>query len=699
MKSCYNYEAKIENRFFAPRYFCNIFKRSWAQTLLFGIAQFFAINVYFALYLNNHLRRTNYELAYEYLVEESYLTALIVICCAIFAAFSATNYLNTRRNANFVHSLPLRREALYFTKYANGALTFILPFTLNILILTAFMFFSGILIKELPQMLVVYYFKYLIWFFLFYAIAYVVSMISSGNVVKFLLTAAAIYYLPAMYIFLINFVSESSIHINISYFDKESIYSILSPGIKIFEELISEKFYLSATSLALRILFAAALTLLGLWIYLRRRNENTEKTIIFPTLGHVLKYVVMLPLTIAAGFGFYYLSDSSSAIWAVFGLICGAVLSFMLINCILTKNTGEMFKKPLSLAIYCTIFGVLLFGLRFAIARTDNYIPDSDDIKFAEIALDYLPLTAYTEKNEINALNSMISKSLDNNQLSFSTQIYSNLSQEILNSIKYPESEESVTISAVTSSKENNLHYYSATLDIEVNYNFGFGLVLPKRYTVTEVSQYKDELRTLINSSAFREMYSELLESFEPSNMNINGSYYNIYSPTDSFSTAGNDLIPIPEFVDDWSEDEINFDYFQNTYVGRVAGDAYHNGQVTYINVPVFYQDLNGYSSELLEEYGLNDSEISQDIEFIELYRSDMTDEPYRIVTDSDEIARLLKHGTHMIERNVQSNFTICDNDYCMVVYLSEFSDSVFDSVYNIYVIPFIEGCVPDFIK
>ena len=72
-----------------------------------------------------------------------------VILFAILCGVSGFYYLHSKEKLNLIHSLPIRRERLFFIQFVSGFLIFLIPFTLNLLVSMLSISFQGYMSLEL----------------------------------------------------------------------------------------------------------------------------------------------------------------------------------------------------------------------------------------------------------------------------------------------------------------------------------------------------------------------------------------------------------------------------------------------------------------------------------------------------------------------------------------------------------------------
>lgn len=311
------------------------------------------------------------------------LNLVFTFALAVYFGVITLGYMMKRRSAHFYHALPQKRETLYMTSIASALLCAALGAAVNLAIATVELYVFGVAIPEVITLFFTSLFKNLVFFITTYAITLFAGSFSGNGLVQVLMTLVIMLYPLATYYGVVLLRSIFATYFNASYFFENEVIEWFSPFayaiVNYFEEI-----QILPTVIAL--LVTVALVLGGNEIYRRRAIENSEKPIVFKTLGSVLKYMLMFTVTVFAGVFFYVISNEGIPNM-IFGFVCGAVLSFMLFNTILEKSPKAMFKGIKGLAIFAAAFALYSLVFCFDVFNMDDYIPNENSISYAEISI------------------------------------------------------------------------------------------------------------------------------------------------------------------------------------------------------------------------------------------------------------------------------------------------------------------------
>ena len=369
--------------------FKNMTRRRLPHILVAFLVNFFTLSVPIMMMLGDLQERSlNWTVekyigrAAETMQEILVLHLVFMFILGIYFGVISLGYMMKRRSAHFYHALPQRRETLYTTSIVSALLCAVVGGLINLCIALVEMGVYSVLVPEILGVFFPLLVKNIVFFLAAYAITVFAGSFSGNGVVQVLMTVVIMAYPIATYEGMILLHNLHTTYFYSGYYGSDKIMQWLSPiayaGYNYWGE-----FKILPTLLALLVI--AVLLLGGMAIYRGRAIENSERPIVFKTLGTVLKFMLMFTVTMYAGLFFYAINESIP--YMIFGFVCGAVLSFMLFNTILAKSPKAMFKGirglavfAVAFALYYTVFGLDVFGM-------DDYVPSAENLSRAEITV------------------------------------------------------------------------------------------------------------------------------------------------------------------------------------------------------------------------------------------------------------------------------------------------------------------------
>ena len=175
----------------------------------------------------------------------------------------------------------------------------------------------------------------------------------------------------------------------------ESWQNFMETGIRfspVCEYISSYDAYINGESMASYVMIALAasvlFTVVGCFLYKKRPSEAAGKAMAFPVTMPVIR--IILVLLSAFGLGVFFWGLRSSTGWAVFGLICGAVICHCTIEIIYHFDFKKLFAHPVQLVGCILVSVAVLFAFRYDWFGYDTYIPDAGKVKCAAVSVDRL---------------------------------------------------------------------------------------------------------------------------------------------------------------------------------------------------------------------------------------------------------------------------------------------------------------------
>jgi len=389
--------------YFNPSFFRGEWKRSWPKAVCYALLLFLILPLPELFEFNSRRMWTNEKLMLSttrLFVGNIGWYTLAVAAIAVFAGMLATRYLCKRNSADFYHSLPVRREGLLLTAWLSGLASFVTALLANLILtvivlvtragmLTPFARVLGALMQATGYMLLT--------FLLFYTLTVFCGVLCGTSSMQVMLTGLMLGAFPLFRLLALTFADMFVANIDLDHFVAQS-WGWTSPLIRLFyltgtdyiySEDVAEHVVLDNPLLwheiVLWIVAAAVLLLGALKIYRRRCVERAGTPVVFDGVAMAVKWVVVLLMTMSLGWLFEALGGD--VLWLFFGFVLGALLSFLLINSILTKNPKQMFDGWKRLLIFIVAYCMLFVGVGFAISKLEDIVPRN--VKRVSIELDY----------------------------------------------------------------------------------------------------------------------------------------------------------------------------------------------------------------------------------------------------------------------------------------------------------------------
>lgn len=397
-----------EKRDMKWRFFLGELKRSWPKAVFYLIIFMLAIPLpilidvvngdFTATDANALLRHSSNILSF--LQNTSAIWTSFSVFVAFFAGVSGLNYLHNKVSSDYYHSLPLKRESLYVIKLSVGFLDFLAALLVALLV-TLFICETEPLAEGYGKLIAETIFRNfgyaVLSFFASYAVTTLGGMLCGTTAMHIVMV---LYLNFAVLVYALSFLGTAEVflsNIYVDYYFGSNIVFSLSPLIRLMSsDMLSE---LGAFRIFCYIFASVLIYMFALFLYKQRMSERAGTPIVFEKFSKFFRYSVAVPATLLSGLFFYALTSDN--VWLIFGLVIGAVLSFMLINAILAKNARKMFTGIRGFAVYCVVFTVCFCGIAFDVFGIDKYIPDESKITSVTLDIPDMEMMAFEDENVI----------------------------------------------------------------------------------------------------------------------------------------------------------------------------------------------------------------------------------------------------------------------------------------------------------
>jgi hypothetical protein len=283
----------------------------------------------------------------------------------VLVGVSGFAYLFSKKKTDFYHSLPIKRDFLYGAIVLDSMIIVGLPYlvfsSLASLIVGAATGERGALILTIAS-----WAGNMTAFLLLYATVVLAVMLTGNWLVSLLAVATFWIYGPMVYI-----LRESYEKI----FFRTILYNVhqdilpgwLSPLVFVLMKRIDQTKWIN---LGVGVL----LLVVSGFLYRLRRSEVAGSAMSFTKTMAAIKLCIVIPSALLGALGFYVISDNT-LIWAVFGLICGVVISHAVIEIIYHADFRKLFAHKMHMVMALIVSLLIFFSYKQDFLGHDRYIP------------------------------------------------------------------------------------------------------------------------------------------------------------------------------------------------------------------------------------------------------------------------------------------------------------------------------------
>ena len=323
---------------------------------------------------------------------------MIFIVLALVMAMSGFSYLYSKKKVDMYHSLPVKREVLYFIKIINGILIVLIPFIICEIVA------SLLILANTGEIIVITSALWSIaeWTLLFIMSYFltVFSIMLTGNMLIGILACGFFsFYFPLISLVLKGYQSTFFDTYYTSGFIIENVLPNMSSFMLMFN--IFELKWL--TRIIIVILASIAFLFINLFLYKKRASEAAGKSVSFNVIKLPIKSMMVIFMSILMYLlGYEVMNDSIG--WGLFGLIVSGVITHCVMEIIYNQDFKKIFAKKIELLVLIIISIFIAAAFQFDIFGYDSYIPSASQIKSTAVISNLLESNSeqYYNKVEIS---------------------------------------------------------------------------------------------------------------------------------------------------------------------------------------------------------------------------------------------------------------------------------------------------------
>lgn len=320
---------------------------------------------------------------------ENVLNMASVIGAAIIMALTGFMYLHSRKQVDFYHSIPVKRELIFAVKYVNGILIVLFMYLLNMFFAIGILAINHIDISVLLSTGLTAFMVHAGGYLINYGLMVIAIMLTGNFFISILGGMVLFAYIPAvialvqglMYLFFntINLrgVNVEQMMINGSPFSYYINLVVEGAGMDL------EKYGQLMDSVGIMFVVGVLMTFVALFLYKKRPSESAGKAMSFKITKAPIKILLVVPITIAASILFWNIYYSLP--WAVFGFVMGLAVTHAVVEIIYHFEFAKLFSNLHHMGISAVLALTVIAVFRFDLVGYDTYKPTEKEFESASI--------------------------------------------------------------------------------------------------------------------------------------------------------------------------------------------------------------------------------------------------------------------------------------------------------------------------
>lgn len=454
------------------------------------------------------------------------LTFFLLFIFAAVCGLSGYSYLHSKKKADFYHSIPVKREKLFFASYFNGILLLAIPYLINLILATlllqvkmgAGISWGTIFYNFLLQML----------FFILLYSTMVLAVIMTGNVIVSLLGMMVFHlWAPAVGALLYGYHSTYFTTFFLESFPLRDGLNKISP---LFWYIFNmDKDFLTIGSIWISVGVVIVITLLAVFLYRLRPSEAAGKAMAFKKSQAIIKFLLVIPMALSGSLFFRQMKDSTG--WGVFGLICGLLLSYAIIEIIYNFDFRKMFAHKWQLISCGAVSAFVLVFFALDLPGYDSYLPGADKLSSGAIYCRYLDGDLQNDYYSTPVLEK--SPSAESHDLYFQTASTTEIMEKM--ELKNVEEVLSMAEKGIKSTEESNNDYLHGSTgkgyrNLIIGYHLKTGKTVYRSYNYNmDMMEIDAELGAIYSQKEYKETAYPVLKETVDNITGVNFQEYGEY--------------------------------------------------------------------------------------------------------------------------------------------------------------------------
>ncbi|MBE5950394.1 MAG: hypothetical protein E7260_02230 [Lachnospiraceae bacterium] len=313
---------------------------------------------------------------------------------ALICGMSGFAFLHSKKQVDFYHSLPVKREMLFAVRFTNGVLFFLIPYVISLLYVFLLCGLFDAMSWKVLQGGLVGLVIHLMGFIIMYLFTILAVLLTGKLLMAFLGFAVFCFYAPAVYlltealkdVFFISLYGGSvgameDIIFSMKYVSPLSYYCSLFYSV--YQAETMKTFWIE---LGCFVIFAAVLAVACLWLYKKRRSETSETAMSFKVSEPIIRILIAIPVGVLVGFMFFlieqdYGDGSSAVLWMLFGCVLGAFLVHGFVESLFRGDIKKCLSHKWQLLATIGVAVVIPLCFYLDVFGYDSYLPNKSQVK------------------------------------------------------------------------------------------------------------------------------------------------------------------------------------------------------------------------------------------------------------------------------------------------------------------------------
>lgn len=374
-------------------------RRNWVFMVLMYVLMFFSSEL--IIILKSNSPGTQAEILTNFLVLQNPVILIISVIFPVISSVFMFKYLHNSGSVSIMHSLPLTRSKLFFSKYLTGLIMLIVP-VLALAVTTAPLLgpvqknykthildetisyggiFGEIEVGKYSFSMLVQWALICILVMTFVYTLSVLAGIVTGNVFLHVIISLVFnFFLPIAY-YLLKFYFGISLY-GYSLFGNEFLSTRIMTPVLLITRSFGYGEALRPWLIVIYIVVIIGICLLARWAYGKRKVERAGSSLVFRSMEIVVLYMTTFSGMLIVGFLFEQHLGGMKMFYT--GVLIGGVVTLVIASMIIQKSLKIFNKKSLiDMSVYIVVAAIFVSAVNFDLTGFEKRVPDPNNVKYA----------------------------------------------------------------------------------------------------------------------------------------------------------------------------------------------------------------------------------------------------------------------------------------------------------------------------
>lgn len=343
-------------------------------------------------YQNTYLTPENIASSMQYYLSASYFgNSILPAILAIVLGIAGFSFLFSKKKVDLYHSIPVKREKLFFASYLNGIIIYLGVYLMTQLLSVATMGLQGLMNAEGWKTVGIAFVGITIHFLFFYNVTIIAVMLTGNMFVCVAAVITLLFYGPMTCQIVDGLFSQYFVtyYADYAYSSSWLTMPLISPisSLMYFCEKVGQEDAHVGMNLMAAFLIAIILLAVAVFLYKKRPSEVAGKAMSYKIAEPIVRVLVVILVALMGGLYIQNMSNGLSSIWFWFGVLFMGIICHVVMEVIYRFDFKAAMDHKLQMA--GSLMVAVLIGLCFHYDwfGYDTYIPRADQIESAAVVL------------------------------------------------------------------------------------------------------------------------------------------------------------------------------------------------------------------------------------------------------------------------------------------------------------------------